>query len=77
MLHLNSASIHVSSIRPFSEDNFNTFVEMVPSINGRRAPSALPEYAILFQQVGIINDDRQTGGRSGLHIFVVLLCFGV
>lgn len=37
--------------RPFSEDNFNTFVEMVPSINGRQAPTALPEYAILFQQV--------------------------
>lgn len=46
--------------RPFSEDNFNTFVEMVPSINGRQAPSALPEYVILFQQIPFppyISDD--------------------
>jgi serine/threonine protein kinase len=37
--------------RPFSEENFNTFVEMVPTINGRHAPNGLPEYSILFQQI--------------------------
>ena len=37
--------------RPFSEDNFNEFMEMVPTINGRHAPVGLPEYSILFQQI--------------------------
>ena len=37
--------------RPFSEDNFNEFIEMVPTINGRHAPVGLPEYSILFQQI--------------------------
>lgn len=41
----------LTGYRPFSEDNFNEFMEMVPTINGRRAPTGLPEYSILFQQV--------------------------
>jgi serine/threonine protein kinase len=41
----------LTGFRPFSEENFNSFVGMVPTVNGRRAPPGLPEYAILFQQI--------------------------
>lgn len=41
----------LTGFRPFSEENFDTFVDMVPTINGRKAPTALPEYSILFQQI--------------------------
>jgi serine/threonine protein kinase len=40
-----------SHCRPFSEENFTEFMEMVPTINGRHAPVGLPEYSILFQQI--------------------------
>ena len=41
----------LTGFRPFSEENFNEFMEMVPTVNGRHAPVGLPEYSILFQQV--------------------------
>jgi len=38
-------------ISPFSDENFNEFMDIVPTINGRHAPVGLPEYSILFQQI--------------------------
>lgn len=37
--------------RPFSKENFNTFMEMAPSIDGHKGPAAMLEFAILFQQI--------------------------
>lgn len=41
----------LTGFRPFSDDNLSSFMEMVPTVNGRRAPVGLAEYASLFKEV--------------------------
>lgn len=41
----------LTGFRPFSDDNLSSFIEMVPTVNGRRAPIGLTEYANLFQDI--------------------------
>jgi len=42
----------LTGFRPFSDDNMNSFMELVPpTVNGRRAPVGLAEYASLFQKI--------------------------
>jgi hypothetical protein len=40
----------IAGYRPFTDDNFNTFVEMATTMNNKvREHCDSPEYAILFQ----------------------------
>ena len=42
----------LTGYRPFTEDNFNAFVEMASTMNGRiQYQDAPPEYAMLFQEI--------------------------
>ena len=41
----------LTGFRPFSDDNLSSFMELVPTVNGRHAPVGLAEYASLFQQI--------------------------
>ena len=41
----------LTGFRPFSEENFTSFMDMAPSLRARANLGSSPEYAILFQQI--------------------------
>lgn len=41
----------LTGLSPFAEEDFDTFMGLVPNVAGRAAPAGLHEYAVLFQRV--------------------------
>ena len=41
----------LTGYRPFSEENFTSFMDMAPTLRAKANMGASPEYAILFQQI--------------------------
>jgi serine/threonine protein kinase len=41
----------LTGYRPFSEENFTSFIDMAPTLRAKANLGASPEYAILFQQI--------------------------
>ena len=41
----------LTGFRPFSEENFTSFMDMAPTLRAKVSQGASPEYAILFQHI--------------------------